>query len=108
MEEARATTPKSDHRNRDHDVLTVDDVAYMLRCSPYAVYVIDRDLLPYSRPGKRNIYRRAAVLAYLEKLELIQAPQARSHSIDKRIVEIRQGMQDAADGARERARRRKS
>ena len=108
MEEDRAAAPKSDHRNRDHDVLTVDDVAYMLRCSPYAVYVTDRNLLPYSRPGKRNLYRRAAVLAYLEKLELIQAPDDPSHSIDKTIAEIRQGMQDAVDGVRERARRRKS
>jgi hypothetical protein len=49
--------------------LTIEDVAKILRCSIDRVRRIPKSELPYSRPGKMNIYRLADVDAYVKGLQ---------------------------------------
>ncbi len=87
----------------DPDILTVNDLARLLRCSPDKVYRIKHDQLPVSRPGKCNIYLRDDVIRYL-RVHCRVKPRP---GIDQLVSEIEADLLDfPTDGVRERSRRR--
>ena len=46
--------------------LTISEVAELLRCTVKRVRRIQRDVLPWIKPGQERLYTRAAVAHYLE------------------------------------------
>jgi excisionase family DNA binding protein len=49
----------------DPDVLVIEQVAQIMRCSVDTVRRVVRNDLPYHRPGKQNLYFREDVLRYI-------------------------------------------
>ena len=57
------------HIGADRDVLVVEDVARILRCTVDTARRIPRDQLPaYPGPGRRTLYLREDALAYVRSL----------------------------------------
>ena len=87
----------------DPNILTVNDLARLLRCSPDTVYRIPDCQLPVYRVGKPNLYLRDDVIPYL-RLHCRVRPRP---GIDQIITELNADMLDSRlDGVRERSRRR--
>lgn len=67
----------------DRDVLVVEQVAQVMRCSLDTVRRIPREELPYSRTGKHNLYFREDVLRYLRSRRVSAAM-----NVDALLAEI--------------------
>ena len=94
--------PANDFTLADPDILTVDDVASLLRICVDTVRRIPHERLPVHRPGKRNLYFREDVIRYVKSCRVL--PNA---NIDTLLTEIEGGViRSLKDGARERSRRR--
>lgn len=70
----------------DQDVLVVEQVAHLMRCSLDTVRRIPREDLPYSRPGKLNLYFREDVLRYIRTRRIERSPI--SVNVDALLAEI--------------------
>jgi hypothetical protein len=68
----------------DPDVLVVDQVAHVMRCSVDTVRRIPRSDLPYHRPGKHNLYFREDVLRYVRSRRV----SVNSVNVDALLAEI--------------------
>lgn len=109
---AREASPSPDDVDRtapdltpllDAEILTVEDVSALLRCSSDTVRRIPRDRLPVYRPGKRNLYLRDDLIRF------IRSCRVESIDIDAMVSEItRDVIGSCPDGVRGRSRRRTS
>lgn len=70
----------------DPDVLVVEQVAHLMRCSVDTVRRIPREDLPYSRPGKHNLYFREDVLRYVRTRRIERT--AVSVNVDALLADI--------------------
>ena len=87
----------------DPDILTVNDVAALLRCAVDTARRIPSDQLPVYRVGKRNLYLRDDVFRYL-RLHCRVQPRP---GIDELVSEIEADLLDSRlDGVRRRSFRR--
>ncbi len=85
----------------DREILTIEDVASLLRCSPDTVRRIPRDRLPAYRPGKRNLYLRDDIMRY------VRSCRVHAVDVDSLITEIEHNvLRSSVDDVRERSRRR--
>ena len=58
---ARATVPGT-----DHEVLTADEAAALLRCDRKTIYLaVARSRIPHQRLGRKVLFSRAALLDWL-------------------------------------------
>jgi hypothetical protein len=85
----------------DADVLTVEEVSRILRCSPDTVRRIPRNKLPVYRPAKRNIYLREDLIRYVRSCRIV--PEIDAEDLVDRIGDV---LGSGSDGVRERSRRR--
>lgn len=73
----------------DRDLLVVEQVAAVMRCSVDTVRRIPRDELPYSRPGLRNLYLREDVVKYVRRRRIERTPIA--VDVDALLADIEGG-----------------
>ena len=94
---------RDSHIGADRDVLVVEDVAHILRCTVDTARRIPRDQLPaYPGPGRRTLYLRDDVLAYVRSL-------GRPDANPELLLNVAEVLGSASDRVRrERHRRRTS
>jgi hypothetical protein len=101
---APAAGHASDHIAADPDVLVVDDVARILRCTVDTARRIPRDQLrSICGPGRRRLYLREDLLAYVRSLGR-SAPNAEL-LLTRARAEV---LGSSADRVRERSQRRRT
>jgi len=88
----------------DHDVLTVREVARILRCSIQSARSIpETELARYRGPGRHLLYLRADVIAY------VRSRRRRNVAADELMREIEtQVLDSASDSGRGRSTRRRT
>jgi hypothetical protein len=90
------------HIGADPDVLVVEDVARIVRCTVDSARRIPRDQLPaHPGPGRRQLYLREDVLAYVRSLG---QPTPNADILMRRITG--EGVDSASGSGRERSARR--
>lgn len=71
--------PAVEQANTDHDFLTVEGVARLMRCSVDSARRIPRDELPaYLGPGRHLLYLRADLVTYLRRRNAAPALSGRA------------------------------
>lgn len=72
------TTTTADHASNETEVLTADEVAAFLRCDRKTVYLaVGRNAIPYRRLGKRILFSRTALMAWLAECKAASHQQGR-------------------------------
>ncbi len=74
-------------KNDRHWFFTVEMVADALQCSVDHVRRIPRGALPYSRVGKRNIYRFEDIDSYVRSMRVPDSRQANGSAIVPGLIE---------------------
>lgn len=91
-------------RSISADILVIEEVAELLRCSVDTLRRIPKQDLPvYAGPGRKQLYLREDIIRYLKGRRIIRP------DVDRLVAEIEQSvLMSTPDSARERSQRRAS